>query len=160
MRGRSEMGSLGGGACCWRQHHRAPLCVREVRTDGSRHATSSAARVRPPSWRPLSFPDTGPFPVSHNRQYDAETTKWMSEIFEEICTELGLSPREDRIRDTVAQFCNAWNGEIVNRKWFANAPGRKAFHPRRMMRPFFLSPNVHSSWNASGQQNLRDCQNT
>ena len=39
----------------------------------------------------------------HNGQYDAETVKWMTEVFEELCTELGLAPREDRLRDTVAR---------------------------------------------------------
>ena len=44
-----------------------------------------------------------PYRLFHNGQYDAETVKWMTEVFEELCTELGLAPREDRLRDTVAR---------------------------------------------------------
>jgi hypothetical protein len=44
-----------------------------------------------------------PYPLFHKSQYDAETTKWMTDVFEELCLELGLAPREDRLRDTVAR---------------------------------------------------------
>jgi hypothetical protein len=49
----------------------------------------------------------------------------MSEIFGEICAEVGLAPREDRIRDTVARaILDAWSEENASRSIFASAPGR------------------------------------
>ena len=44
-----------------------------------------------------------PYRLFHSRHFDAKTIKRMSAIFDEICIELGLAHREDRIRDTVAR---------------------------------------------------------
>ena len=39
------------------------------------------------------------FSASH---YDADTVELMSKVLEEVCTELGLANREDRLRDMIA----------------------------------------------------------
>jgi hypothetical protein len=44
-----------------------------------------------------------PYRLFHSRHFDAETLNRMSAIFDEICIDLGLVHREDRIRDTVAR---------------------------------------------------------
>jgi hypothetical protein len=38
----------------------------------------------------------------HSSPYDAETVKLMSQVFDEVCVELGLANREDRLRDMIA----------------------------------------------------------
>ncbi|MGB7257652.1 MAG: hypothetical protein WBD48_06195 [Pseudolabrys sp.] len=36
-------------------------------------------------------------------RFDAETTAHMRAVFDEVCVELGLKPKEDRLCDLVAQ---------------------------------------------------------
>jgi len=43
-----------------------------------------------------------PYRLFHSSQYDADTVRVMSEVFDEVCAELGLANREDRLRDIVA----------------------------------------------------------
>jgi len=37
-----------------------------------------------------------PYRVFHNSPHDADTVRLMMQVFDEICTELGLANREDR----------------------------------------------------------------
>jgi len=43
-----------------------------------------------------------PYRLFHSSQYDAETVRVMSQVFDEVCIELGLANREDRLRDMIA----------------------------------------------------------
>jgi hypothetical protein len=43
-----------------------------------------------------------PYRLFHNSQYDADAVQLMSSVFDEVCAELGLANREDRLRDMVA----------------------------------------------------------
>jgi hypothetical protein len=43
-----------------------------------------------------------PYRLFHSSPYDADTIKLMSEIFDEVCTEMRLANREDRLRDLIA----------------------------------------------------------
>jgi hypothetical protein len=43
-----------------------------------------------------------PCRLFHSSQYDADTIRLVSEIFDEVCTELGLANREDELRDLIA----------------------------------------------------------
>jgi hypothetical protein len=43
-----------------------------------------------------------PYRLFDNSQYDADTVQTMSEVFDEVCIELGLANREDRLRDLIA----------------------------------------------------------
>ena len=43
-----------------------------------------------------------PYRLFQSSQYDADTVEVMSEVFDAVCTELGLAPREDRLRDLIA----------------------------------------------------------
>ena len=44
-----------------------------------------------------------PYRVFHNSPHDADTVRLMMQVFDEICTELGLANREDRLRDVIAR---------------------------------------------------------
>ena len=37
-----------------------------------------------------------PYRLFHSSQYDADTVRVMSEVFDEVCAELGLANREER----------------------------------------------------------------
>ena len=43
-----------------------------------------------------------PYRLFHSSQYDADTVRLMSQVFDEVCIELGLANREDRLRDLIA----------------------------------------------------------
>ena len=43
-----------------------------------------------------------PYRLFHNSGYDADAVELMTTIFDEVCTELGLASREDRLRDIIA----------------------------------------------------------
>jgi hypothetical protein len=43
-----------------------------------------------------------PYRLFHSGQYDADAVQLMSRVFDEVCAELGLANREDRLRDMVA----------------------------------------------------------
>jgi hypothetical protein len=43
-----------------------------------------------------------PYRLFHNSQYDADMVHLMSKIFDEVCNELRLANREDRLRDLIA----------------------------------------------------------
>ena len=43
-----------------------------------------------------------PYRLFHSSPYDADTVQLMTQVFDEICTELGLANREDRLRDLIA----------------------------------------------------------
>ena len=44
-----------------------------------------------------------PYRVFHNSPHDADTVQLMTQVFDEVCTELGLANREDRLRDLIAR---------------------------------------------------------
>jgi hypothetical protein len=43
-----------------------------------------------------------PYRLFHSGQYDADAVALMTEIFDEVCTELRLANREDQLRDLIA----------------------------------------------------------
>ena len=43
-----------------------------------------------------------PYRLFSAGHYDADTVEIMTRVFDEICTELGLATREDRLRDMIA----------------------------------------------------------
>jgi hypothetical protein len=43
-----------------------------------------------------------PYRLFHSSQHDADTVELMTEVFDEVCTELRLANREDRLRDLIA----------------------------------------------------------
>ena len=43
-----------------------------------------------------------PYRLFDSSQFDADTIKSMSEVFDEVCTELRLANREDQLRDLIA----------------------------------------------------------
>lgn len=43
-----------------------------------------------------------PYRLLHNSPYDADTVQLMTQVFDNVCTELGLADREDRLRDIIA----------------------------------------------------------
>src|SRR5688572_20726376 len=43
-----------------------------------------------------------PYRLFHTGQHDAATIQLMSDIFDEVCTELGLANRDDQICDLIA----------------------------------------------------------
>jgi hypothetical protein len=43
-----------------------------------------------------------PYQLFRSSQYDADTVHLMSQIFDEVCNELRLANREDRLRDMIA----------------------------------------------------------
>jgi len=43
------------------------------------------------------------YPLFRNSGFTPEQIEMMSAIFEDVCHDLGLSPREDEIRDAVAR---------------------------------------------------------
>lgn len=43
-----------------------------------------------------------PYRLFHSSPYDADTVELMTRIFDQVCIELGLANREDKLRDYVA----------------------------------------------------------
>ena len=43
-----------------------------------------------------------PYRLFSAGHYDADTVEMMTRVFDEVCTELGLANREDRLRDMIA----------------------------------------------------------
>jgi hypothetical protein len=43
-----------------------------------------------------------PYRLFQSSGYDADTVALMSKVFDEVCTELRLANREDRLRDMIA----------------------------------------------------------
>jgi hypothetical protein len=43
-----------------------------------------------------------PYRLFHSSPHDAETVQLMTQVFDEVCIELGLANREDRLRDLIA----------------------------------------------------------
>lgn len=43
-----------------------------------------------------------PYRLFHSSGYDADAIKLMSEVFDDVCTDLRLANREDRLRDIIA----------------------------------------------------------
>ena len=43
-----------------------------------------------------------PYRLFHSSQHDADTVQLMSKVFDDVCIELGLANRDDRLRDLIA----------------------------------------------------------
>jgi len=67
-----------------------------------------------------------PYRLFHSSQHDADMIKVMSEVFDEVCSELRLANREDRLRDLIAHQILACAGQGERDRANLRACARKA----------------------------------
>ena len=69
-----------------------------------------------------------PYRLFHSSGYDADTVELMSKVFDEVCTELRLANREDRLRDLVAHEIMQCVNKGERNPAHIRACARKALH--------------------------------